>query len=95
VANTKSAAKRARQGVKRAARNKSVKSSVRTEVRKVRDLLTKGDIAAVQTEINNAKHALDKAASAGVIHKSNASRRVGRLASAVAKALKATAPAQA
>lgn len=92
MANTKSAAKRARQSETRAARNKSINSAVRTQVRKVREALTRKDEAAVETELKAAASALAKAASKGVLHKRNASRRIARLAQAAA-ALKATAQA--
>jgi small subunit ribosomal protein S20 len=86
VANTKSAAKRARQSVKQHARNKSVTSSVRTQIRKVREAIEKKDAGTIDIELKKAVAALDKAASKGVIHSRNASRRVGRLSSAAAAA---------
>jgi small subunit ribosomal protein S20 len=79
VANTKSAAKRARQTVKRTARNRSISSTVRTQVRKVREAFASKDATAIKTELNKAVSELDKAASKGVLHKSNVSRRISRL----------------
>ncbi len=93
MANTKSAAKRARQAVKRAARNKSVTSRVRSQVRKAREALVSKDGAAIDAELRKAVAALDKAASAGVLHKRNAARRVSRLAAAAAAAKAPAAPA--
>src|SRR5690606_1852810 len=89
VANTKSAAKRARQSVKRNLRNRSVTSSVRTQVRKVREALASKNADAIETELRKAVAALDKAASKGVLHKSNASRRVARLRKAAHAVLNA------
>jgi len=86
VANTKSAAKAARQSIKKQARNKSVMSAVRTAVRKAREAIATGDTAAIDAELKKAITALDKAASKGTIHKSNASRKVARLSAAVSKA---------
>lgn len=79
MANTKSAAKRARQTVKRTARNRSITSTVRTQVRKVREAFAKKDAGEIQAELNKAVKELDRAASKGVLHKSNASRRISRL----------------
>lgn len=91
MANTKSAAKRARQSVKRHDRNKAVISSVRTQVRKAREAIAKGDAAVIDVELKKAAAALDKAASKGVLHKRNASRRVARLAVAARTAKAAPA----
>jgi small subunit ribosomal protein S20 len=86
VANTKSAAKRARQSVKRNARNRALTSSVRTQVRKTREVLAKGEAGTIDTELKNAVSALNRAASKGVLHKRAASRKIGRLAAAAAAA---------
>ena len=91
MANIKSAAKRARQSVKRHARNKSVIVSVRTQVRKAREAIATKDPAKIDAELTKAKHVLDHAASKGVLHSRNASRRVARL-SAAAHAAKTAAP---
>lgn len=91
MANTKSAEKQNRQMIKHRARNSSVASSLRTQVRKAREAIEKGDAAATKTELHEAIRAISKAASKGVIHKSQASRRISRLSKA---ANKASAPAQ-
>lgn len=91
MANTKSAAKRARQSIKRNARNRAVKSSVRTEVRKAREAIEKGDATTIAAELKNAARSLNKAASSGILHKRNVSRRLGRLAAAAHKQKKAGA----
>lgn len=85
MANTRSAAKRARQSVKRRARNKSVNSAVRTYVRKAREALTGGDAESIDAAVRKAISELSKAASKGVLHARNASRRVARLAAAANK----------
>ncbi len=82
MANIKSAAKRARQSVKRHARNKSVIASVRTQVRKAREAFATKDAAKIDAELRKAKGVLDRAASAGVLHARNAARRVARLSAA-------------
>jgi small subunit ribosomal protein S20 len=84
---TASAKKQARAGVKRAERNRGVRSEVKTLVVKARKSLTGGPVAesdryALTLE---AVRALDRAASKGVLHKNNASRRKARLARQMAK----------
>ncbi|MEO8440299.1 MAG: 30S ribosomal protein S20 [Spartobacteria bacterium] len=80
MANSKSAAKRARQNPRRTLRNRSVVTTLRS--------LTKRDAAASgKTEERRALiSALDKAAKRGVIHKNVANRRKARLNKAAAKA---------
>lgn len=82
MANTKSAAKRARQSIKRRSANRSTTAALRTQVRKLRDAIAKKDAGAIDTELKLATKLLDKAGSAGLVKKSNASRRVSRLAAA-------------
>lgn len=96
MANKKSAAKRARQTIVRTARNRAVKSTVRTQVRKFREATAAKELSteAVENEFRAAAAQLSKAASKGVLHKRNASRRISRLAKAANKA-KAAATAQA
>jgi small subunit ribosomal protein S20 len=86
VANHKSALKRHRQSIRRRARNASVKSRVRTEVKKVRVSLDAQDGAAVKAALATAVPALDKAASKGILHKRTAARKVSRLMKAAHKA---------
>ncbi|HEY8863218.1 MAG TPA: 30S ribosomal protein S20 [Candidatus Dormibacteraeota bacterium] len=84
---TASAKKQARAGVRRAARNRAVRSEVKTLVVKARKSLSGGPVAesdryAMTLE---AVRALDRAASKGVLHANNASRRKSRLARQMAK----------
>ena len=83
MANIKSAKKRILTSAKRAERNKSIKSSVKTAVKKVHAAIEAGDHAAAQEKLVAAETALSKAATKGVLHKNNASRKVSRLAKAV------------
>ena len=83
MANIKSAKKRILTSAKRAERNKSVKSAVKTAVKKVRAAIESGDKTAAQEKLTAAESALTRAASKGVIHRNNASRKVSRLSSAV------------
>ncbi|HEY8346600.1 MAG TPA: 30S ribosomal protein S20 [Symbiobacteriaceae bacterium] len=81
MANTKSAKKRAIKAAKRAMRNKAIKSSVRTAIRKFREALGTEQAAA---RLSEAFRALDKAVSKGVIHKNTAARKKARLAKKLA-----------
>ncbi|HSM93163.1 MAG TPA: 30S ribosomal protein S20 [Anaeromyxobacteraceae bacterium] len=85
MANTASSEKRNRQTQKRHDRNVAVRSSVKTAVKKLREALDKGDLAAAKAALPAAEKALASAASKGVLHKNAASRRISRLAHAVAK----------
>ncbi|MCU0727741.1 MAG: 30S ribosomal protein S20 [Planctomycetes bacterium] len=87
-----SARKRVRQNEKRRENNKAVKSTVRTQVKKVRAAITAGDTAKAEQALKAATKKLDKAARANVIHQNQASRRKARLQQAVNK-LKAEKPA--
>ena len=80
MANHKSAKKRARQSEKRRVRNRHVNSQVKSAVKAVRQAGPE-DRAAV---LRRAESVLRRAASKGVLSKKQASRRVARLARAVA-----------
>lgn len=82
MANTKSAQKRNRQAEKRRARNQAVRTQVKSAVKKAREALASKDPAKFQEALRAAARTLDKAASKGVLHKKNASRRIARLAAA-------------
>ncbi len=75
MANIKSQKKRIRTNEKARLRNKDVKSSVKTAVRKFREAADSGDAAAATALAREANRALDKAASKGVIHKNQAANR--------------------
>ena len=85
MANTASATKRNRQAQKRRTRNVQVRTGVKTAVKKVREALEKGDGAAAKAALLAAQATIGKASSKGVVHKNTASRKIGRLAHAVAK----------
>jgi small subunit ribosomal protein S20 len=84
MANHPSAVKRHRQSERRAQRNQAERSRVRSAVKKARTVATGGDAGAAQSELKAAAKVLQKAASKGVIHRNNASRRISRLARLVA-----------
>ena len=83
MANIKSAKKRILVNQTKAERNKAIKSSVKTAVKKVHVAIEAQDKEAAKAALLNATTVIDKAASKGVYHKNTASRKVSRLAKAV------------
>ena len=88
MANHASAEKRNRQRIVRTVRNRAVKSSVRSFVKRLRAAIEAKDQAAAAAALKVATVELDRAGSKGAIHSKAASRTIGRLASAVAKLAK-------
>lgn len=83
MANIKSQIKRVKTNEKRRQRNKSVRSAVRTAVRRFREAAESGD-AALATQLQRAaSKALDKAAGKGVIHQNQAANRKSAMAKRV------------
>ncbi|MBA8825412.1 small subunit ribosomal protein S20 [Saccharopolyspora lacisalsi] len=80
MANIKSAAKRIRTNEENRQRNKSVKSSVKTAIRKFREAAAAGDRDKALELQRAAARSLDKAASKGVIHKNQAANKKAAMA---------------
>jgi small subunit ribosomal protein S20 len=80
VANIKSQIKRNRQNEKRRLRNKSVKSSLKTAIRKFHEATEAGDTAKATELMRDASRSLDKAVSKGVIHENQAANRKSSIA---------------
>jgi small subunit ribosomal protein S20 len=80
VANIKSQIKRNRQNEKARLRNKSVKSSLKTAIRKLNEASEAGDTATATALLRDASRQLDKAVSKGVIHKNQAANRKSAIA---------------
>ena len=80
MANIKSQIKRIKTNEKARLRNKSVKSSLKTAIRKFREAADAGDVETATTLMRDASKALDKAASKGVIHANQAANRKSALA---------------
>jgi small subunit ribosomal protein S20 len=80
LANMKSAEKRNRQSQKRRARNTTVRTGVKTAVKKAREAIAAKDPNKAAEAVAAATRILQKAASKGVLHTRNASRRIARLA---------------
>ena len=81
--NSQSAAKRLRQDKVRQARNKAVKSAMKTQVKKVIAATEAGDIETAEAEFKLAAKRLDRAGAKGVIHKNAAGRKKSRLQRAI------------
>jgi small subunit ribosomal protein S20 len=84
VANIKSQIKRNRQNEKARLRNKSVKSSLKTAIRKLNEASEAGNVESATTLLRDASRQLDKAVSKGVIHKNQAANRKSAIAKRVA-----------
>ena len=80
MANIKSQLKRIKTNEKARLRNKSVKSSVKTAIRKFREAADSGDKAKAIQLLADASKALDKAASKGVIHDNQAANKKSAMA---------------
>ena len=85
MANIKSQIKRIKTNEAARVRNKAVRSSLKTSVRKFREAADAGDKDTVTVALKDAAKALDKAASKGVIHPNQAANRKSALAKAAAK----------
>ena len=83
MANIKSAKKRILVNRTKAARNKSIKSAVKTAVKKVDAAVALEDKEAANSALVEAISTIYKAASKGVYHKNTAARKVSRLSKAV------------
>lgn len=83
MANTKSAAKAARQMKSRTEVNKARHSRLKAYVRKVEEAIASGDKSAAAQALKNAEPILMRTAQKGVIHKTTASRKVSRLSARV------------
>jgi small subunit ribosomal protein S20 len=81
MANIKSQIKRIRTNEAARQRNKSVKSSVKTAIRKFREAAESGDKDKAVELLRAASRALDKAASKGVIHTNQAANKKSAMAS--------------
>ncbi|MEU9789215.1 30S ribosomal protein S20 [Streptomyces sparsogenes] len=84
MANIKSQIKRNKTNEKARLRNKSVKSELKTAIRRTREAVAAGDAEKATAAARVAARKLDKAVSKGVIHKNNAANKKSALANQVA-----------
>ena len=83
MANIKSAKKRILVNETKAARNKAIKSKVKTYVKKVEAAVADKDAEVAKTALREAVSEINKAGTKGVYHKNTCSRKVARLTKAV------------
>jgi small subunit ribosomal protein S20 len=88
VANSPQAKKRARQAEKRRTHNASLRSLVRTNIKKVDAAISSGNAEDAKAAYDNAAPVIDRMADKGIIHKNKAARHKSRL-NAQVKALSA------
>lgn len=79
MANHKSAAKRARQNIKRRLRNRTLRSSYRTEIKRFKTLVSEKKIEDAQKMLPFLHKIIDRAHTKGVMPKTTASRNKSRL----------------
>ena len=83
MANTAQARKRARQSVARNKHNASMRSMLRTSIKRVRQAIEAGDKSAATEIFQKATSVIDRVADKKIIHKNKAARHKSRLAAAV------------
>lgn len=79
MANTLQARKRARQAENARKHNASLRSMVRTYIKKVVGAIQKGDLEAAKSAYQSAVPVIDRIADKGIIHKNKAARHKSRL----------------
>ncbi|MCL2527033.1 MAG: 30S ribosomal protein S20 [Defluviitaleaceae bacterium] len=87
MANIKSAKKRILVTSKRQARNRHIKSSTKTAIKKLQAAVGAGQSDDIQTLLSQAVSAIDTACSKGVYHKNTAARKKSKLSKLVNKAV--------
>tara|TARA_Y100001970_G_C14251975_1_gene872508 strand:- start:5378 stop:5647 length:270 start_codon:yes stop_codon:yes gene_type:complete len=85
MAHHKSALKRIRQDFKRTIRNRSLKSDVRTVIKKFRVILENKDIEKARESFPQVQKNIDKAVSKGILHKKTGARYKSRLGLSISK----------
>jgi len=83
MANIKSAKKRISVIETKTARNKAIKSKVKTYVKKVETAVANKDVEAAKAVLPEAISVINKAGSKGVYHKNTCARKISRLTKAV------------
>ena len=86
MANIKSAEKRARQAIVRRAHNMTLRSKMRTAIKKARTAIATGEKAVAQAAVKEAVPVIDSMVNKGIVHRRTAARHKSRL-SALLKSL--------
>ncbi|MBI5359538.1 MAG: 30S ribosomal protein S20 [Planctomycetes bacterium] len=85
MAHSRSAIKRGRQSESRRAHNKPIKSALKSQIKKVRTLVSEKNFASAEKELLTVQKMLDKAAKTHLLHTNKASRLKSRLKIAINK----------
>ena len=83
MANTAQARKRARQAVAQNKHNSSLRSMLRTSIKRVRQAIDAGDQTAANDVFQKASSVIDRVADKNIIHKNKAARHKSRLSAAI------------
>lgn len=83
MANTAQARKRARQAIQQRAHNMSLRSTMRTAIKKVRKAVEAGDKTAAQAVFKESQSVIDSIADKKIVHKNAAARYKSRLSAAI------------
>jgi small subunit ribosomal protein S20 len=83
MANTAQARKRARQAVALNKHNSSLRSMLRTSIKRVRQAIEAGDQAAANEVFKKTSSVIDRVADKNIIHKNKAARHKSRLSAAI------------
>jgi small subunit ribosomal protein S20 len=80
MANSKQAAKRARTSADQRVKNMSLRTALRTAIKKIQVAIGSGDAAKAESALKAEVSTIDRTASRGIIHKNKAARQKSRLA---------------
>ena len=83
MANTKQAAKRAKQSTKQRAANAGLRTQLRSAIKKVQKAIAAGDAKAAEAALRTEQSTIDAIADKKIIHKNKAARHKSRLAAAL------------
>ena len=83
MANSAQARKRARQAVKQRSHNMSLRSTLRTAIKKVQKAVDAGDKTAAQAVFKESQGIIDSISDKKIIHKNKAARHKSRLSAAI------------
>jgi small subunit ribosomal protein S20 len=83
MANSAQARKRARQSEKQRAHNASLRSTLRTAVKKVRKAIASGDQNAAKSVFQESQSVIDRIADKKIVHKNLAARTKSRLSAGI------------
>lgn len=83
MANTKQAAKRAKKSIKQRAANVSLRTTLRSAIKRVQKAIAAGDAKAAETALRTEQSTIDAIADKRIIHKNKAARHKSRLAQQV------------